>query len=164
MLTGSALVVSACGVSHLVITRTPVVPGAAIGTWTFSWPGNTAKIGARWVPKTTQTPTRLVGSLPSTRSSPPTCRAVPSGANLVPKIETMAFCTIPVTGGVLSPAPTTPPAEMCGAVGETAAGAVAVNAKLVTPEAPAGIVSAPALLPRGTITLADPSGYVMAFS
>src|SRR5258708_10606463 len=140
MLTGSALVVSACGVSHLVITCTLVVPGVTSGTWTFSCPGNTAKIGARCVPNNTQTPTRLVGSLPSTRSSPPTCRAVPSGANLVPKIETMAFCTIPVTGGVLSPAPTTPPAEMCGAVGETAAVALAVNPKIVSPEAPAGIL------------------------
>src|SRR5258708_1218847 len=164
MLTGSPLLVSACGVSHLVITFTLVVTGVTRGTWTVSCPGNTAKIGARCVPNNTQTPTRLVGSLPSTRSSPPTCRAVPSGANLVPKIETMAFCTIPVTGGVLSPAPTTPPAEMCGAVGETAAVAVAVNATLVTPEAAAGIVTAPAVLPRATITLADPSGNVMAFS
>src|SRR5258708_36500681 len=147
MLTGSALLVSACGVSHLVITCTLVVPGVTSGTWTFSCPGNTAKIGARCVPNNAQTPNRFVGSLPSTRSSPPTCRAVPSGANLVPKIETMAFCTIPVTGGVLSPAPTTPPAELGGQGGERAAVAVAVNGTMGTPEAGRGIVAGPAAPP-----------------
>src|SRR5258706_49120 len=83
-----------------------------------------------------------------------------AGVNFVPKMETMAFGTMPVTGGVLRPAPTTPPGEMCGAVGETAAVAVAVNETLVTPGAAAVIVRVPAVFPRVTDALAEPSGKV----
>src|SRR5260370_24364581 len=160
-MTGSALLISACGVSHLVISWTVVSPAASAGTWTLSWRGKTPKIGARCTPNSAQTPARLVGTLPSTRSSCPTIRDVPAGANLLPKMVAIPFGASEVTAGKLKPAPTTPPCEITGAVGETAGMAVTEKETLGTPAVDATIVKDPALHPRVPCRRAAPSFSVI---
>src|SRR5215471_5145049 len=96
MVAATPLLVSAWGVSQFVVTHTVELPAGRDGTWKLICPGNTAKIGARTaatqlMPKPTQTPARVVGIFPSTRSCAPACRAVPSGANFAPKIVAIAF-------------------------------------------------------------------------
>src|SRR5690242_4771863 len=115
-------------------------------------------MGARWVPKTTQTPANTVGTRPFTRSFGVICRTVPGGANRSPKMVAIAFDDSTVMGGALNPALTIPPVETTGAVGESA---VSENATLRLPLA-AETVTVPAVLPRVTLTLAVPSGSVIA--
>src|SRR5579871_5809468 len=102
-------------------------------------------MGASCVPNTAQAPARLVGIFPSTKSCWPTCRAVPAGANLSPKIVAMPFEETVVSGGALNPPLTIPAAEITGAVGETAGFAVPENVALANPAAEAVMVKGPAV-------------------
>jgi hypothetical protein len=88
-------------------------------------------------------------------------RTVPSAANFDPKMVTMALGAIALTTGELSPALAIPPAEICGAVGDTAGVAVTVNATLGPPATDAVMVMGPAVAPSVAFAVAVPLLMVM---
>src|SRR5262249_1437164 len=94
------LLASAC--PQLAMTWTEIGPRSArVGTWTLIWRSVRKNMRPSVLPNCTQTPPRLVGNLPSTRSAAPTERTVPAGAKFWPNKLTMAFGESCFTAGVL---------------------------------------------------------------
>src|SRR5580658_7799861 len=119
-------------------------------------------MGAGKPPTVTHAPANCVGRLPFTRSSGPATRAVPAAAKLTPKTVAMALSERFVTAGALSPALTTPPGLITGAVGEIAAAEVTLKTTEAKPIAEAVTVNGPMVVPSVTPMLAVPSPTLTA--
>src|SRR5579885_382810 len=161
--TCSILLRTSAGSPQLAATWTGTVPEFTTGgTWKLIWFAASRNTGPSTPPTTTQTPPRVVGTLPLTRSPGPTGRSVPAAAKPSPKTVAMAFGASARTAGVLKPALTTPPAVMCGATVLEAGRAVRWNVATGRPETVAVTATSPAVEPNVTRVDAVPLAPVTA--
>src|SRR5262249_34915386 len=89
-----------------------------------------------------------------------TCIAVPGSAKFAPNTVAIAFVESDFTAGTLSPALTTPPLVIRGAVGDTSGIEVRLKFAVGSPAAETVTVNAPAVAPAVSLICAVPSGPV----